>query len=415
MAESGDRFFEAKMKELESWRANNVYDVVDQESLNFIGVRWVLTEKNGVEKARLVAKGYQDKNAPLDKSLVDSPTCSKESVRTILNVMAVKSWTPHSLDVKSAFLQGQPIKRDIYLKPPPEAEAKNKLWKLNKCVYGLDEASRYWYLRVKTLLLSLGLELSPFDNCVFLLKNQGDLVGVLGLHVDDFIWGGDHNFGIVIGELRNVLSVGSENVGSFTFLGLEITFSENTVWLSQSGFIRGIEEMPDTEFSDGSRTSVRNLLGKLQWVASQTRPDLCYRICFYLCCLDKLELSHIRALNKIVRQLRFEKNLRIGLRSITNWNDAKILLFTDASLANNSDMSTQGGCIVGLSDRNNVISPLAWHSRKLKRVVHSTLGAELLALVDGLDVCINLSEQLNFYLGKNIRIKVLIDNKSLKD
>ena len=257
--------------------------------------------------------------------------------------------------------------------------------------------------------------MSPFDNCVFLLKNRGDLVGVLGLHVDDFIWGGDDNFEIVIGELRNVLSVGSENVGSFTFLGLEITFSENTVWLSQSGFIRGIEEMPETEFSDESRTSVRNLLGKLQWVASQTRPDLCYRICFYLCCLDKLELSHIRALNKIVRQLRFEKNLRIGLRSITNWNDAKILLFTDASLANNSDMSTQGGCIVGLSDRNNVISPLAWHSRKLKRVVHSTLGAELLALVDGLDVCINLSEQLNFYLGKNIRIKVLIDNKSLKD
>ena len=114
MAESGDRFFEAKMKELESWRANNVYDVVDQESLNCIGVRWVLTEKNGLEKARLVAKGYQDENAPLDKSLVDSPTCSKESVRTILNVMAVKSWTPHSLDVKSAFLQGQPIKRHLF-------------------------------------------------------------------------------------------------------------------------------------------------------------------------------------------------------------------------------------------------------------------------------------------------------------
>ena len=37
-------------------------------------------------------------------------------------------WKIKSLDIKSAFLQGQDIKRDLYLMPPPEAATKN-VWK----------------------------------------------------------------------------------------------------------------------------------------------------------------------------------------------------------------------------------------------------------------------------------------------
>ena len=32
--------------------------------------------------------------------------------------------------------------------PPKEANTLN-IWKLQKCVYGLADASRYWYLRVR--------------------------------------------------------------------------------------------------------------------------------------------------------------------------------------------------------------------------------------------------------------------------
>ena len=40
-------------------------------------------------------------------------------------------------------LQGYNIDRDIYIKPPQEANS-DKLWKLQKVIY----ASRAWYLRV---------------------------------------------------------------------------------------------------------------------------------------------------------------------------------------------------------------------------------------------------------------------------
>ena len=54
-------------------------------------------------------------------------------------------WTIHSVDVKSAFLQGKEINRDVYVKPSQEAET-DKLWKLKTTVYGLFDAPRVWYL-----------------------------------------------------------------------------------------------------------------------------------------------------------------------------------------------------------------------------------------------------------------------------
>ena len=45
------------------------------------------------------------------------------------------------MDIKSAFLQGKSIQRDVFIKPPKEANT-NKLWKLKTTVYGLCEKKR---------------------------------------------------------------------------------------------------------------------------------------------------------------------------------------------------------------------------------------------------------------------------------
>ena len=43
------------------------------------------------------------------------------------------------MDIKAAFLQGKPVERKVYLKPPKETRT-TKIWKLNTTVYGLCEA-----------------------------------------------------------------------------------------------------------------------------------------------------------------------------------------------------------------------------------------------------------------------------------
>ena len=75
-------------------------------------------------------------------------------------------WKIKSLDIKSAFLQGQPINREIFLKPPKEAGTE-KSWKLLITVYGLCDAPRAWYLKMKEIPEKSGMLQSKFDDAIF--------------------------------------------------------------------------------------------------------------------------------------------------------------------------------------------------------------------------------------------------------
>ena len=148
---------EAKLRELENWKNNNVYNEVEDDGQSQVSVRWVITEKIvegvGRPKARLVASGFEE----IDDNCIrkDSPTCGKENLRKIFLFIGMNDWKINTMDIRAAFLQGNPIDRDVYLKPPKEAHTK-KLWKLNTTVYGLGDAPRAWYLCVKDELLKIG-------------------------------------------------------------------------------------------------------------------------------------------------------------------------------------------------------------------------------------------------------------------
>ena len=80
-----------------------------------------------------------------------SQTCCKENFHLSLAIVVTNNWKVHSLDIKSAFLQGKYINCELYLKPLSEAGTKN-LWKLNISVYRLYDAPRAWYLGLKSVL-----------------------------------------------------------------------------------------------------------------------------------------------------------------------------------------------------------------------------------------------------------------------
>ena len=113
----------AKMNEFENLKDHKVFEEVENEGQRVISVRWVITKKNKDQKltykARLVAHGFEELDR--DDIRTDSPTCYKENFRLFLTIIVSHKWKIKSLDIKSAFLQGQPIKREIFLKPPKEA------------------------------------------------------------------------------------------------------------------------------------------------------------------------------------------------------------------------------------------------------------------------------------------------------
>ena len=121
----------------------------------------------------------------------------------------------------------------------------NNIWKLQKCVYGLADASRYWYLRVKEELIKLGANVSPVDPGLLYWKEHYKLVGIFPCHVDDMIWGSNENFKInVIDNLKNTFMFGSEETKAFTYLGIQLIQNDDfSLTINQNNYINCISEI----------------------------------------------------------------------------------------------------------------------------------------------------------------------------
>ena len=113
-----DEFADARETELKSWKNFEVFDIVEDVRQPRITTRGVYTTKqSGQKEARIVARGFED---PEYNNLVKhSPTCSKEGFRAAVTIVAWhESWRCSAVDVKTAFLQGFPLKREVNLEPP---------------------------------------------------------------------------------------------------------------------------------------------------------------------------------------------------------------------------------------------------------------------------------------------------------
>ncbi|GJV88521.1 retrovirus-related pol polyprotein from transposon TNT 1-94 [Tanacetum coccineum] len=81
------------------------------------------------------------------------------------------------MDVKSAFLYGT-IKDEVYVCQPPSFEDpqfSNKVYKVEKALYGLHQAHRAWYETLSTYLLENGFRRGTIDKTLFIKKNKGDI------------------------------------------------------------------------------------------------------------------------------------------------------------------------------------------------------------------------------------------------
>ena len=134
-----------------------------------------------------------------------------------ISVASCKNWKIHSLDVKAAYLQGDEISRDVFLIPPREYY-EGKLWKLKKTVYGLCDAGRAWYMRVKNELTVLGMSQCSLDPSIFVWHEDG-LAGILCIYVDDFLWAGTEKFkSCVIDRVCQLFRIGTSNSDSFKYV-----------------------------------------------------------------------------------------------------------------------------------------------------------------------------------------------------
>ena len=406
-AENASKVREAKDKELNNFDEYNAFEEVEYNGQDVLGTRFVLTEKqDGSIKARFVTKGFQEEY--LHPS--DSPTSSRETVKIFLAIAANEGWPVESSDVRSAFLQSDTLDRDVFVEPPPERRKDGFIWKLRKPCYGLDDASRKWFISLKSTLFELGMKQSQRESCLFYYQKENKLEGFLIIHVDDVLSAGSEVFRQVMDKLRVKYTFGKVEQGSFIYTGLNIHQNQdNEIILHQKDFVDKLiqndflSEEPDKLLSREENRMVRKAQGQLSWLATQTRPDLSFDSFHLSTVLSRATLRDGKLANKIIKKAK-QENLELKFSSLGKIEDLHLELFADASLGNVEDgLHTKSGMgyFICLANKNLDMSPLHWKSCVIDKVSEDIKTAETLALEKALDDAIHISNLITeIYTGE---------------
>nr|GEZ02776.1 putative ribonuclease H-like domain-containing protein [Tanacetum cinerariifolium] len=160
-----------------------------------IGTKWVLKNKKderGIvirNKARLVAQGHTQEEG-IDYEEIITPIARIEAIRLFLAYASFMGFTVYQMDVKSAFLYGT-IDEEVYVMQPPgfqDPEFPNRVYKVEKAMYGLHQAPRAWYGTLSKYLLDNGFQRGTIDQTLFIRKHRGDFL-LVQVYVDDIIFG----------------------------------------------------------------------------------------------------------------------------------------------------------------------------------------------------------------------------------
>ena len=415
-------FDKAKTAEIQNWLKTDTVRKILRNQVSeeqILRCRWILTwkpldpsdvdpktMKTHKAKARLVVLGYLDPK--ITEIPRDSPTLSRHSKLLILQLIASMGWNLRSFDVKAAFLQGKPQSdRVLGLEPVPELRSAlhmhpNEICQLTKGAYGLIDAPYLWYRAFKDELLRLGFQESPFDPCTFVLRcpKTGVPEGILGIHVDDGICGGNQRFQSKIQELEKVYPFGSQKLGQFTFTGIDMYQHPNkAITMSQENYIKKILPIPislerrkdeEAVVTPEERQALRALIGSLQYASVHTRPDLASRLSFLQSEINSAKIATLLEANRALHEAKRHHDVAITIQPIL-CEDLRFLAFSDASFASKKVPDSHTGCMIMSTHKDigeNIscpVNPLLWGCKKIQRVVTSTLAAETVSLSSVLD------------------------------
>jgi hypothetical protein len=276
---------EAKEKEVANLKLFDTFEEVGDEGQQTVGSRWVITKKEKHDgqktnyKGRIMAKGFQE----VEKPQSDSPTAMRESVKVFLVVAANEGFELESVDIRAAFLQSKDLDRDVYVEPPKDLK-EGKIWKLKKPLYGLDAASRKFWLCVKEIFKKEGYSNVDGDEAFYFFWDDGVLAGMILTHVDDFNIMWTCKFvDIVVEILMKDLKVSKVEKNCFRFTRVDIEKTAEGIEISMEDYAKTIEKLenirvakPDDILTRTELQVFRNYTGKLSWLAANTCPDLAF-------------------------------------------------------------------------------------------------------------------------------------------
>ena len=185
----------AMQEELNNFKRNKVWTLVERPNQNVIGTKWVFRNKqdeNGIvtgNKVRLVAQVFTQIEG-LNFGETYTFIARLESIRILLAYATHHDFKLYQIDVKSAFLN-RLISELVYVEQPPrfkDPKCPHHVYNLHKMLYELKQAPRVWYECLRDFLIQKGFEIDKADY-TFFTKNVDNDLFVFQIYVDGIIFG----------------------------------------------------------------------------------------------------------------------------------------------------------------------------------------------------------------------------------
>jgi len=505
---------EALFKEIKALLDNGVFEVVpvpgDRKIMTSRIIDGIKTRSDGTflkVKERFVPRGFLRNDYRGDYLRKDTVMTSAEGVHLVLQKALQEDWLLSTYDFMNAFLQSIPFESDELMPyvhfPPidryPEAVQKQlremfgikpgHCMRFKKCCYGFLDAPRAWHRTLTEELVRLGFRPLRSDPGVYVIVADNDdkiipvpraiqdgkvedeeafekefseitplpagqrVCGVLSLHVDDTLTGGDHIFQALMKRVTERFRIGAEWTESsdkksqtITFLGRDIQILRDetgarTIRLTQEEYANKLTEMdvpdgpPEKPLSPEEHSIFRATVGRLNWIAYRSRPDLAFAVHTASTQVAAPTVQNARELNKTVRTAKYSKSVALTFRKMkgplrivaltdASFNRVKACpsyyagLFFIASYDADYDQNIYSADPATVRDKSDApvfcdASLLYWRTRVVKRRVDAILDVETLSIQYGTCVAKYL-DGLGTELGLFTGLKPVIynDNQS---
>nr|GEW32857.1 hypothetical protein [Tanacetum cinerariifolium] len=213
-----------------------------------------------------------------------------EEIGLFLSYTSFMGFIMYQMDVKSAFLYGK-IEEEVYVCQPPSFEDlhfPNKVYKVEKALYGLHQAPKALYETLSTCLLENRFRRGIIDKTLIIKKEKGNLL-LMQVYVDDIIFGSTKKSLCIVFErlMHKKFQMSFIRELAF-FLGLQAMHRDDGFFISQD----------------------KSIIGSLKYLTA-SRLDIMFAVCACPRFQVTPKVSHLHAVKRIFRYLKGQPKLGI--------------------------------------------------------------------------------------------------------